>query len=389
MNPTNPASPVNPEKLGSMLFPTLPAKTQQPQAPVPAAKRELPAVVRKLQEPEMLSEIGKRLPVAVAKTLPPQMVLSLMLDQCRRIPALLECHPTSIVNALYQCASMGLPLDGYHAHLIPFGKDATLIVDWKGYTAIANRYGIRAKATLVCENDDFAICEDDGSGRTTVRHTWDIRQDRGAVVGAYSRAVEAGKDPDYEFMSVSEILEIRNRSLAFQRKKGPWLTDPGEMMRKTVIRRHRKRWPILSPELAVADEVESQDYPAIEVVPPKFEALPETTTPPAPATPAAEPPKRGPGRPRKNPLPETATATPETTPPADPETDLTAVRRLCGESQIEECDLVQYLKVTGEIDETLMSLEDVRTISPVSLATVRKHWAEIKDDPELKAIMES
>lgn len=334
----------------------------------------------------MLSELQTRLPVAVAKSLPPQMIVSLMLDQCRKNPALLECSPNTVLNALYQCASMGLPLDGYHAHLIPFGKDATLIVDWKGYTAIAARYGITAKATLVCEHDEFSIAEDDGAGKTAVTHSWDIRKDRGAVVGVYSRAIRAGHDPDYEFMSMAEVFSIRDRSKAFKGGRGPWITDPGEMARKTVIRRHRKRWPIMSPELAVADEVEGQDFPAIEVVAPKFDAIPEHAetqqAPPGTSVRFAgttltdiTPSKRGPGRP-----PKEQPAVPAPQQPVEPEALIHTVQRLCSDAGVPEALLAQYLRQTGAVDESLITLEDIEKVSAETLGTVRDAWNDIQQD---------
>jgi len=325
----------------------------------------------------MLSEIANRLPAAVAKSLPPQMIVSLMLDQCRRNPALLECSPATVLNALYQCASMGLPLDGYHAHLIPFGKGATLIVDWKGYVAIAERYGIKVKATLVCENDEFSIAEDDGTGKTVVRHTWDIRKDRGAVVGVYSRAVQAGNNPDYEFMGMADVLAIKARSKSGSRGSGPWSTDPGEMARKTVIRRHRKRWPIMSPELSVADKVEADDFQTIEIVPPKFDALPEHAVSQQP-----EPAKRGPGRPPKaKPDPVVVSAAPESDAP------IVAVRRLCSTVGVPEPVLVQYLRQIGAVDDSLMTLEDIEKVSPETLETVRDDWPEIQQDSNWIALM--
>jgi recombination protein RecT len=52
-------------------------------------------------------------------------------------------------------------------------------------------------------------------------------------------------------MTQREIQDVRSRSKAAQ--NGPWVTDFGEMARKTVVRRAAKYWP-LSPELADASE---------------------------------------------------------------------------------------------------------------------------------------
>ncbi len=44
-------------------------------------------------------------------------------------------------------------------------------------------------------------------------------------------------------MSIDEIFDIRGRSEAFKRGNGPWKTDEGEMIRKTVVMRAYKYWP--------------------------------------------------------------------------------------------------------------------------------------------------
>jgi len=65
--------------------------------------------------------------------------------------------------------------------------------------------------------------------------------DRGATVGAYSIVRFKDGASSREYMSIDEINAIRERSKS--KDYGPWKTDPDEMARKTVFRRHSKKLP--------------------------------------------------------------------------------------------------------------------------------------------------
>lgn len=71
------------------------------------------------------------------------------------------------------------------------------------------------------------------------------------AVGAYCVAeINGSQFPKIEFMRANEILDIMERSeiVKYARKNnkplsGPWATDPGEMWKKTVLKRAQKTWP--------------------------------------------------------------------------------------------------------------------------------------------------
>jgi recombinational DNA repair protein RecT len=44
-------------------------------------------------------------------------------------------------------------------------------------------------------------------------------------------------------MSIDECYAIRDRSEAFKKGSGPWKTDEGEMIKKTILKREYKTWP--------------------------------------------------------------------------------------------------------------------------------------------------
>lgn len=288
-------------------------------------------------------------------------------------------HPVgkaSILNALMRCTQMGLEPDGRLAHLIPYWSSehkcyiVQLIVDYKGLLQMAKDNGIDAKAILVHSHDAFEYLEDDGTGKTVVNHSFEPFQDRGKIIGVYSRATEAGKAPDYEAMSIDEVESIRARSRA--KDSGPWKTDYGEMVKKTVLRRHSKRWP-LKPETREAFNADDDTPPPMpetptfakpifskpqeeaQVLPPPELGLPEENPPPAPAP---------------TPIPEEVPfeALPATTPaPVNPVKQL---RAMCRELKLREPDLLGFLVELGE--QKVDSLEHLALVSPDTITRLLK-----------------
>ena len=66
---------------------------------------------------------------------------------------------------------------------------------------------------------------------------------RGEIVGVYCTVKTSGGDYLTECMSIDEVYSIRNRSESYKRNSGPWVTDAGEMIKKTVVKRANKYWP--------------------------------------------------------------------------------------------------------------------------------------------------
>lgn len=160
-----------------------------------------------------------------------------------RVPKLRQCTVSSFWNCLIQLSAVGLEPDGRNAHIIPYGKEATLIIDYKGIIQCVRRSGEISdiRADVVCENDKFEY--DKGC---VTRHTIDFHAPRGDMYAAYSYVKFKDGTESYEVMSKDEIDQIRDRSAA--KNSGPWVTDYNEMAKKTCVRRHSKYLPF-SPEI--------------------------------------------------------------------------------------------------------------------------------------------
>jgi recombination protein RecT len=163
------------------------------------------------------------------------------------------------MQCLLNLSQMGLEPDGRNAHLIPYGKECTLIVDYKGYAELVMRSGLVASihADKVCENDVFVV--DLGEIK---EHRIDYKADRGKPYAYYCRVKMKDGTTKCEVMTRAEVEAIRGRSRAGS--SGPWVSDFDEMAKKTVFRRCQK-WLPISPE--IRDALEKDDDRIIEHAP--------------------------------------------------------------------------------------------------------------------------
>lgn len=196
---------------------------------------------------------------ALAQSLPKHMTterfVRVSLTATMKNPKLLECTRESIFKCMLDLSSLGLEPDGRRAHLIPYGKEAQLIIDYKGLIELAKRSGeIKSwRAMLVCENDIFKEI----NGQVQHEVDWLNPKGRGKAVAVYSHVVNQYDIHDYEIMTFDEVEAVRKRSKAG--KSGPWVSDFNEMAKKTVMRRHSKRLT-LSPEF---NDALDKDYDVV------------------------------------------------------------------------------------------------------------------------------
>lgn len=236
------------------------------------------------------------LQLQVAKALPKgedaTRFMRCVITACNKNPKLWDCTPASVASVILQAAQWGLMPDGHHAHLIPYGNDATLQFDYKGILALIMRSGEVANvyAEVVCKNDKYRF----NLGKVE-EHVVDLSTDRGEPYAAYS--IVRFKDGEMSAcqMSKFEIETIRKASRSGA--SGPWATYPLEMWKKTVFKRHAKWIPRLPREVQQAisqdneaeygtrtvdgQPVQSPATEAIKALAPKAKAAPAPETAPA------------------------------------------------------------------------------------------------------------
>lgn len=156
----------------------------------------------------------------------------------------------SFKRAIINVAAIGLSLSPVSklAYLVPRGKKICLDISCRGYIQLAVDIGSVkwVKSELVKELDVF---EYQGMGKEPL-HRFNPFKERGPTLGAYCVAKTHDEEFIVEMMSIEEIYSIRDRSEAWKSyekdksKRNPWVTDESEMIKKTVIKRGYKSWPM-------------------------------------------------------------------------------------------------------------------------------------------------
>lgn len=179
-----------------------------------------------------------------------------------RTPNLLQCTPESIYAAMHTSVALGLEPAGPfgEAYLVPYGREATLVVGYQGLVKLARNSGQVAKlyARVAYENDAIEI---EQGLEESFTHKPNLRGERGAPVMVYAVAHLVDGGCQFEWMTVSDINKIRDRSKAA--KSGPWVTDWEEMAKKTVFKRLAKWLPKSTTKegLAFAEAVDEDNNP--------------------------------------------------------------------------------------------------------------------------------
>lgn len=151
----------------------------------------------------------------------------------------------AVVNAVNNVAAIGISLNPAkkQAYLVPRKNKIYLEISYMGLIDLAVSTGsIKwAQAALVHENDGFALNGYDAPPT----HTFNpFSTQRGALIGVYVVVKTADGDYLTHTMSIADVYAIRDRSEAWKAgNKGPWKTDEGEMVKKTVVKQAYKYWP--------------------------------------------------------------------------------------------------------------------------------------------------
>ena len=163
-----------------------------------------------------------------------------------------KTNPVSLQMAIVNVAAIGISLNPIlkYAYLLPRKGVVCLDVSYMGLVHLAVQSGIIewVQADIVRKGEEFCLVGIDKAPE----HKKNPFGEKTDIVGAYCVAKLASGDFLTTTMGIDEIYEIRARSEAFKKNSGPWITDDGEMIKNTVIKRGYKLWPKVSKRFAKA-----------------------------------------------------------------------------------------------------------------------------------------
>lgn len=171
-----------------------------------------------------------------------------------------DATPISIVQAIKDAAAMGLEPLTTDGGIVVYGSTATFLPQWQGHLKrIRNSGKVQdIDVQVVYEADDFSWAYTERGGTFTHKPA----KDRGesGYWGAYAYAVMPTGFVELEVMPEADILEVRNRfARGYNRPDSPWVKAPGEMYRKTVLRRLEKRLPAEAVDVLLAAELRAEE----------------------------------------------------------------------------------------------------------------------------------
>jgi recombination protein RecT len=216
-----------------------------------------------LNNPAMLAQIQRALPGHMTADRMARVALTAL----TRVPKLAECTQASFFKCLLDLSAWGLEPDGRRAHLIPYGRECTLVLDYKGLVELCYRSGYvkDIHTDVVRQGDTFVYTLGKIQQHTPFAFRLDAEKPEtaGDIIAAYCIVQMKDDATHQEVMTKQEIDGIRSRSKAGN--SGPWQTDYAEMAKKTVFRRASK-WLPLSSEVIEAFDKDADTLPPIQSV---------------------------------------------------------------------------------------------------------------------------
>lgn len=188
----------------------------------------------------LLKRMGPEMGAALPKHMTPERLVRIATTVMRRTPALATCDQASFLGAVMTCAQLGLePGPTGQAYLVPYGKECTFILGYKGMLELARRSGQveTIYAEPVYKLDTFSYTK--GLNPTIEHVPYDGPIEEGSVDNPLTHvyAVAKYKGGGFNFVVLTKARVDANRKRSRASDNGPWKTDYIAMALKTAVRR--------------------------------------------------------------------------------------------------------------------------------------------------------
>lgn len=175
-------------------------------------------------------------------------------------PSLYDCTPSSVIDALLKCVSLGLVM-GEECSLVKFGSDCTLMIEYQAYQRkFSELPGYKRCVTdVVREQDEFEYDQLEG----TIRHKPNLKARNAKMVFAYCVIEFQNGERWFEVLDEADIDRHKRRAQGGG-TKGPWATDAKEMWRKSAINalaaRYQASIPGMTRQIQAAETAAQFEY---------------------------------------------------------------------------------------------------------------------------------
>lgn len=171
----------------------------------------------------------------------------------KQLGTAIQANPVKFAIYLKNLITLGVDISQKQAYFLPYGNEITSVLDYKTLMALIKKHtNVKSiDAQLVYENETFHV--EQGKVVEHRQNPFASKEQKGNLVGAYSVFTLEDNTKDYYFASLEEIKKVKEYSKSANSKFSPWNNWYDEMVKKTVIRKGMKFYPmILDNEQRVA-----------------------------------------------------------------------------------------------------------------------------------------
>lgn len=203
----------------------------------------------------LLDKMKSQLAMALPRHITPDRMNRIVMTYMQQNPALFDCTIESVLRCVVELSQLGLevgPTGG--AHLIPFKRTCTLVIDYKGKVDLARRSALikTIYAEAVYEKDEFSYSL--GLNPTLV-HIPSDEKDRGRITHAYAVVKFTNGGDQFKVVNASDIERAKSVSKSASYPDSPWKKYEDAMWCKTAVHRLSPFLP-RSPEIIRAERLE-------------------------------------------------------------------------------------------------------------------------------------